>query len=73
LVKHYESDGDLAKRDATHSLRLQLDAVSHFENKEASEKVVKHMEEFMDLLNHQQRHDLIYKEAYDTLKENPIC
>src|SRR5699024_567160 len=42
----------------------------HYENNNDAEKVIKHMEGFQKLLNHQNDNDLITENAYETLLAN---
>ncbi|WP_449355256.1 serine hydrolase domain-containing protein [Virgibacillus natechei] len=54
--------------EVAHSLKVHLTAVSHYEDQESAEKVVKHMEGFKSLLDHQQEN--MSQDAYETLKTN---
>lgn len=67
LVEHFKEEGAFADDEAPHSLRLHLTAVNHYENQGAADKVVKHMDGFKDLLNHQLDKDLISEDAFDAL------
>ncbi|TFJ92488.1 metal-dependent hydrolase [Lentibacillus salicampi] len=66
LVDHFDEEGEFTSDVDVHSLKMHLAAVSHYEDREAAEKVVKHMEGFKRLLDHQQ--DNISEDAYETLK-----
>lgn len=67
-VEHLEKAGQFTGDDTAHTLKLHLTAVSHYEEKELADKVVKHMESFKLLLDHQRENGLIAEEAYHTLK-----
>ncbi|MBP2076795.1 glycoside hydrolase family 3 protein [Oceanobacillus polygoni] len=67
LVEQYEIDGEFQNDQAARSLKTHLTAVSLYENQQASEKVVKHMETFKYLLNSQQKNGLISDKAFDIL------
>ncbi len=67
LVEHFEHEGAIAT-PAAHSLKIHLMAVSRYEEKGEGEKVIKHMEGFLQLLDHQRENEWITEEVYDTLK-----
>lgn len=66
LVEYYDEAGEIASDDAADSLKIHLTAVSHYEDQAAAEKVVKHMEGFKTLLNHQREN--MSQDAYETLE-----
>ncbi|WP_373893693.1 endonuclease/exonuclease/phosphatase family protein [Virgibacillus sp. CBA3643] len=68
LVEYYVEEGEFADDDAVRSLKIHLTAVSHYEDQESAEKVVKHMEGFKRLLDHQQENESISESAFQTLK-----
>lgn len=70
LVDDYEQDGEFANENVAHSLRIHLTAVSLYEEKEVVEKVVRHMEGFKLLLDHQKENKLISEKAYSELQSN---
>lgn len=70
LVDRFAKEGEFTDDDAVHALKLHLTAVEHFEKQEAAEKVVKHMEGFKLLIDHQEKNDLISEKAYKILKAN---
>lgn len=69
LVKDFEKDGELTN-DVAHSLKMHLTAVSQYEKKDLTKKVVKHMEGFKLMLNQQRKNDLISEKTYQTLKKD---
>ena len=69
LVERYEESGEFESESVAHSLKLHLTAVGHYEAQEATEKVLKHMESFKQLLDHQKENGLISDKAYNTLKD----
>ncbi|WP_449354257.1 GH92 family glycosyl hydrolase [Virgibacillus natechei] len=70
LVENLDEDGEFTSEEAVHALDLHLTAVDHYENQKEAEKVVNHMEGFLDLLQYQHDNDLISNEAYQLLKSN---
>ncbi|WP_441360287.1 FIMAH domain-containing protein [Virgibacillus salidurans] len=69
LVEDFEEAGEFTNNEnAAHSLKLHLTAVEHFENQEAAEKVVNHMNSFKLLLDHQKDNEFISVNAYHTLQ-----
>src|SRR5699024_11928141 len=70
LVDQLEDSGAFANSQSARALTLHLTAVSHYEESGKGAKVVKHMEGFKLLLDHQEEKELISEEAYNKLKEN---
>ncbi|ALX49971.1 serine hydrolase domain-containing protein [Lentibacillus amyloliquefaciens] len=68
LVKDFAAEGEFLSDEAAHSLKIHLTAVSHYEDRELGDKVIKHMEGFQSLLDHQQEN--MSEDAYETLKTN---
>lgn len=68
LVRRYEETGEFSNDEAADSLNMHLTAVKRFEEQEAAEKVIKHMKSFKQLLDHQEKEDLISDKAYNVLK-----
>lgn len=69
-VEQFKSDGEFANDRAAHALTMHLTAVSQYEEKGSTEKVVKHMEGFRLLLDQQLKDELISREVYDSLKDD---
>lgn len=67
-VERFEEEGEIKNEHAAHSLKVHLTAVSVYEGKELGDKVVKHMEGFRGLLEHQKENEWISEKAYDRLK-----
>ncbi|ASK64334.1 endo-alpha-N-acetylgalactosaminidase [Virgibacillus phasianinus] len=67
LVDQYDEAGAFEKDSIVHALKMHLTAVERFEQKEEAEKVVKHLNGFKLLLDHQKEKGLITDEAYDGL------
>ncbi|MFA1820856.1 M14 family zinc carboxypeptidase [Virgibacillus oceani] len=67
LVEHFNEEGEFKSDEAVRLLATHLSAVSHYENQEEGEKVVRHMGGFQDLLDYQQENDLISQKAFDEL------
>ncbi|MCJ7841751.1 hypothetical protein MUB24_12750 [Lederbergia sp. NSJ-179] len=68
LVEKLETDGEFENEQAAHALTLHLTTVDHYEKKNAADKVIKHMNSFLQLLDHQRNEKLISEKAYNTLK-----
>ncbi|GGJ98820.1 hypothetical protein GCM10007063_21370 [Lentibacillus kapialis] len=66
LVEDLAADREFSSDRAAHALKVHLDAVSHYEDKGSAEKVIKHMEGFKNLLEHQQ--DNMSEDAFETLQ-----
>lgn len=66
IVEELEEAGEVDSGVA-HSLTIHLTAVSHYESKDEAEKVIKHMNGFKQLLNHQRDHQLISEKTFKTL------
>ena len=65
LVKFFEEAGEFANDRVVHSLTLHLTAVGRFEEQGAADKVVKHLNGFKQLLDHQQANAFISEHVYD--------
>ena len=68
ILKQYAEDGEFTSDEAVRALELHLIAVGQYENQENGDKVVRHMEGFKILLNHQLDHNLISLEAFNSLQ-----
>ncbi|WP_375540702.1 FIMAH domain-containing protein [Virgibacillus saliphilus] len=68
LVEDFEEAGEFTSDNAAHSLNMHLTAVERFENQEAAEKVINHMNSFKLLLDQQKDNELISENAYETLQ-----
>ena len=64
LVERFENEDEFADETAARALKTHLTAVGHFEEKGDAEKVVKHMESFIVLLDHQNENELMSGKAY---------
>ncbi len=53
IVKYYEDQKEFSNASAAKALQMHLTAVSLFEKQNASEKVIKHLQGFKVLLDHQ--------------------
>lgn len=70
VVEDLDKEGEFANGDIIHSLEVHLKAVSHFEQKEAGEKVVKHLKGFKDLLANGKKNKEISEKAYKLLDDH---
>lgn len=66
-VERFAEEGAFESDSVTRALTLHLIAVSHYEQQERAEKVVKHMEGFKQLLDYQRENELISETAYNAL------
>ncbi|VEF46633.1 aminopeptidase [Bacillus freudenreichii] len=70
IIKHvdyFAENGDIKNKGTARALTAHLTAISRFESKESSEKVVKHTEGFKKLLNQFEKNDLVTEEARNAL------
>jgi beta-N-acetylhexosaminidase len=67
ILEELEASGDVTE-EAMRALNMHLTAVAQFENSGEGEKVARHMEGFMLLLDQQFDNDLITQQAYELLK-----
>jgi beta-N-acetylhexosaminidase len=67
LLEELEASGDVTE-DAMRALNMHLIAVGQFEGNRDGEKVARHMENFMLLLDQQHGNDQISDHAYEMLK-----
>lgn len=64
-VEHFDDVGAFADESVTHMLTMHVTAIEQFENTNQAGKVVKHIELFKLILDHQK--ELMTEEAYDNL------
>lgn len=67
LVDRFESDHEFESEQVAHLLKVHLAAVSHFEDKGSTDKVIKHMKGFKQLLDHDKKNGSISDKAYNYL------
>ncbi|WP_164215191.1 M14 family zinc carboxypeptidase [Virgibacillus sp. YIM 98842] len=67
LVDSYKESGEFADDQTARALSVHLTAVNAYEEQGMDEKVVRHLESFKLLLDHQQQNDLISDRAYNVL------
>jgi CubicO group peptidase (beta-lactamase class C family) len=68
LVEDFAAEEAFSSDAVAHSLKVHLAAVSHYEDRDLANKVIKHMKGFKTLLQHQQEN--MSQDAYETLKTN---
>ena len=68
LTNRLEAEGEFADGATARLLKTHLTAVGLYEDKELTEKVVKHMQSFIQLLEHQKENEMISEKAYSTLE-----
>ncbi|HLR63448.1 MAG TPA: serine hydrolase domain-containing protein [Lentibacillus sp.] len=66
LVKDFAAEEEFSSDETAHSLKVHLAAVSHYEDQDAAAKVIKHMEGFKSLLDHQE--GSMTEGVYETLR-----
>ncbi|WP_159457825.1 glycerophosphodiester phosphodiesterase family protein [Virgibacillus dakarensis] len=69
-VEKLQNDGVIESVQAAHELELHLTAVNHFEKQEKSQKVVKHMNGFKKIIEHQKNKELIPEYVNNILEVN---
>ncbi|MTW86982.1 hypothetical protein F3157_15140 [Virgibacillus dakarensis] len=67
LVERLANEGEFDSENDVHLLTTHLTAVSHYENKEQAEKVVKHMTSFKQLINQMLENKSISEKAFSDL------
>ncbi|WP_245183548.1 endo-1,4-beta-xylanase [Lentibacillus salicampi] len=70
LIDDFEKDGAFANHGVAQSMKAKLGTAAHFEEKGEPEKVIKHMEKFIEKLDHWKNKGFITEEAYDMLNNN---
>lgn len=70
LIDQLEKDGEFENAEVARALKTHMTAVNLYEKQGAAEKVIKHMEGFKVLLDHQEENSLISERAYEILKDN---
>src|SRR5699024_11427882 len=66
-IDRLSDDGDISDAGLVRLLKTHLTSISHYESKGAEEKIVKHMEDFQEVLTVQHEIGIISDEAYETL------
>jgi hypothetical protein len=68
LVERFEQEGEFAGETAPRTLKTHLTAVDLFEQQGNGDKVIRHMNSFLLLLDHQENNDLMSGKAYRILE-----
>lgn len=68
LVEKFEDEGEFANDRTAHSMKVHLTALARYESNGLTEKVLKHLAGFEQLLKYQKENDLISERAYRKLK-----
>ncbi|MBY7144679.1 Xaa-Pro dipeptidyl-peptidase [Virgibacillus sp. NKC19-3] len=68
IVQYYEDDDALDSSSSARALSLHLTSIERFESQENTEKVIKHLAAFKQLLDHQMDNKWMSEEAYQVLK-----
>jgi hypothetical protein len=66
-VEQFDEEGAFENDQVVRSLTTHLTAVDQYESQEEAEKVIKHMESFILLLEHMNEDEQISEEAYESL------
>src|SRR5690625_1772637 len=69
-VDRLKEEGNIANDKVARSLKLHLTAISQYEEKGLGEKVIKHLNSFLELLDHNKEKELITDEAHRVLKKD---
>ncbi|MCJ0932450.1 discoidin domain-containing protein [Virgibacillus halodenitrificans] len=72
LIQQFDEEGEFEDEDAVRALTMHLTVVSHYEENEDAEKVVKHMKGFKQLLNHQWEKNWYQRRLLKHLKKRQI-
>src|SRR5699024_4779738 len=64
------NEGAIQEEKTLRAILTHLSSVSHYEDKEADEKVVKNMNGFKKLIAYQREKDLISEKAFETLDKD---
>ena len=67
LVEQFETEGEITNAQAARLLQTHLTAVGHYEQTGSTEKAIKHMEGFKQLLDYQLENAFISDKAYNAL------
>lgn len=67
MVDDLNEDGEIHAEDTERLLTMHLTAISHYEKKESTDKVLKHMVGLQELLQHQKEIGTISEKAYNYL------
>ncbi|MEN1966508.1 glycerophosphodiester phosphodiesterase family protein [Lentibacillus sp. N15] len=70
LVEQLRKEGVIKNDQTAHALKIHLIAIKHFEESGKGDKVVKHLQNFKKLLEHQEHKQLITETTYNTLNVN---
>lgn len=68
LVERFETEGEFADETAPRVLKIHLTAVDLFEKQNDADKVIRHMNSFLLLLDHQENNGLISGKVYRILE-----
>src|SRR5699024_12836814 len=70
IVQRIDENRDISNSETTHLLSTHLISVNQFEKTDQTQKVVKHLKSFNDLLENQRKHEFISEKAYNLLKDD---
>ncbi|HLR03567.1 MAG TPA: endonuclease/exonuclease/phosphatase family protein [Virgibacillus sp.] len=68
LVAYLRDHDEIMDNKTEHAMKMHLSAISHYEQIEEAEKVIKHTESFKTLLEYQRDKDMISEDAYNMLE-----
>ena len=72
LIERFEAEGEFANSVAARALKTHITAVEIYENQGNSDKLVKHMNGFEVLLEHQKNSEVISGKAYQILQSYAV-
>lgn len=69
ISERFQSEGKYSDDSVARALGIHLEAISHYEDKEEGDKVVKHMESFKELIDDRKENENISEDAHETLEK----
>lgn len=70
LIEDFERQGEFANHGVAQSLQAKLNTAVHFDDEQKPEKVVQHLEKFLDKLDHWNNKGFVTEETYNVLTNN---
>ncbi|WP_018930474.1 ThuA domain-containing protein [Gracilibacillus lacisalsi] len=67
MVNQYKESGDITDEEVARLLNTHLTSVSQYEENDQADKVVKHLNGFLDLIEHQNQEGILTDQAYQEL------
>ncbi len=67
LIERLESEENFSDEESANALKTHMNAIAHYEKQNNKKKVLKHMDSFYILLEHQNENEVISSKAYSIL------